>query len=156
MPDTHRLKHGQRVKLSEINANGKELHSNRSAAESEFDALRLRFIELQNRWYADGQRSLLIVLQAMDAGGKDGTIRRVCRGVNPQGVRVASFKAPTALELSHDFLWHIHQQVPPAGMIGVFNRSHYEDVLIVRVDELVPEPVWRTTAIAKSMTLSRC
>jgi PPK2 family polyphosphate:nucleotide phosphotransferase len=84
-----------------------------------------------------------MVLQAMDAGGKDGTIRKVFTGVNPQGVRVSSFKAPTDEELAHDFLWRIHQRTPAHGELGVFNRSHYEDVLIVRVDELVPEPVWR-------------
>ena len=99
--------------------------------------------ELQARLWAEHQRSLLVVLQAMDAGGKDGTIRKVFTGVNPQGVRVASFKAPTDAELDHDFLWRIHAQTPGHGQIGVFNRSHYEDVLIARVDELVPKPVWR-------------
>lgn len=99
--------------------------------------------ELQNRLWAEHQQSLLLVLQAMDAGGKDGTIRRVFTGVNPQGVRVASFKAPSHLELAHDFLWRVHAQTPVKGEIVVFNRSHYEDVLIVRVDELVPEEVWR-------------
>jgi PPK2 family polyphosphate:nucleotide phosphotransferase len=79
----------------------------------------------------------------MDAGGKDGTIRSVFRGVNPQGVRVTSFKVPSKQELAHDFLWRIHQAVPAKGMIGVFNRSHYEDVLVVRVHNIVPESVWR-------------
>ncbi len=79
----------------------------------------------------------------MDAGGKDGTIRRVFKGVNPQGVRVTSFKVPSKRELAHDFLWRVHQAVPATGMIGVFNRSHYEDVLVVRVHDLVPEDVWR-------------
>ena len=102
-----------------------------------------RLAEMQNRLWAEQQRSLLLVLQAMDAGGKDGTIRKVFTGVNPQGVRVASFKAPTTHELAHDFLWRIHREVPGRGEIGVFNRSHYEDVLIVRVEELVPEPVWQ-------------
>ncbi len=97
----------------------------------------------QNRLWAEGSQSILLVLQAMDAGGKDGTIRQVFTGVNPQGVRVASFKAPTADELAHDFLWRVHQHAPAHGEMGVFNRSHYEDVLIVRVNELVPEPVWR-------------
>ena len=99
--------------------------------------------ELQNRLWAEHERSLLLVLQAMDAGGKDGTIRKVFTGVNPQGVRVASFKAPTTEELEHDFLWRIHRRVPGAGEIGVFNRSHYEDVLVVRVEQLVDEAVWR-------------
>ncbi len=84
-----------------------------------------------------------MVLQARDAGGKDGTIRHVFQGVNSQGVRVTSFKAPNTLELAHDFLWRIHAQTPPRGMIGIFNRSHYEDVLVVRVSNLAPESVWR-------------
>jgi PPK2 family polyphosphate:nucleotide phosphotransferase len=87
---------------------------------------------------------LLIVLQAMDAGGKDGTIRSIMSGVNPQGVTVTSFKAPTAAELAHDFLWRIHQAVPARGMIGIFNRSHYEDVLVARVKNLVTKRVWQT------------
>lgn len=102
-----------------------------------------RMSELQRMFYADGRYALLLVLQALDAGGKDGTIRRTLSGLNPQGVRVTSFKAPTELELAHDFLWRVHQAVPRRGMIGVFNRSHYEDVLVVRVEELVPEDVWR-------------
>jgi len=99
--------------------------------------------EWQNRLWAERRQSLLVVLQAMDAGGKDGTIRNVFTGVNPQGVYVASFKAPTDEELRHDFLWRIHHEVPGHGQIGVFNRSHYEDVLIARVNHLVPEAVWR-------------
>ena len=99
--------------------------------------------ELQNRLWAEHRRSVLVIFQAMDAGGKDGTIRRVLTGVNPQGVRVVSFKAPTAEELAHDFLWRVHQETPGHGEIGVFNRSHYEDVVIVRVNEIVREPVWR-------------
>ena len=102
-----------------------------------------RLADLQSRLWAEHRRSLLVVLQALDAGGKDGTIRKVFTGVNPQGVRVWSFKAPSHLELDHDFLWRIHHRAPGAGEITVFNRSHYEDVLVVRVDELVPEEVWR-------------
>ena len=93
--------------------------------------------ELQFKLYAEGKRSLLIVLQAMDAGGKDGTIRKVFGDLNPQGVHVTSFKAPTSDELAHDFLWRIHEHTPAKGMIGIFNRSHYEDVLIVRVNEWI-------------------
>lgn len=107
------------------------------------ETLRVRLAELQATLYAEDKRSLLVVLQAIDAGGKDGTIRSVFGGVNPQGVRVASFKAPTDEELAHDFLWRVHAQVPPCGHIAVFNRSHYEDVLIARVHELVPERTWR-------------
>ncbi len=142
MPDTHKLDPGRAVRLTDLTTRGKDLHGNRQAAEREFASLRDQLVELQGRWYAEGQRKLLVILQAMDAGGKDGTIRRVFRGVNPQGVRVASFKTPTAKELAHDYLWRIHRQVPANGMIGVFNRSHYEDVLIVRVDKIVPQSVW--------------
>lgn len=98
--------------------------------------------KLQSIFYADGRRALLVVLQGRDASGKDGTIRTVFGACNPQGCHITSFKAPTSLELSHDFLWRIHQAVPPRGMIGIFNRSHYEDVLVVRVRELVPRAVW--------------
>jgi PPK2 family polyphosphate:nucleotide phosphotransferase len=115
----------------------------RSAAEDEFRLLREKLIDYQRRFYAWNKRKLLVVLQAMDAGGKDGTIRRVFRGVNPQGVLVTSFKVPSKVELAHDFLWRIHKAVPGKGMIGVFNRSHYEDVLVVRVHNIVPEEIWR-------------
>lgn len=101
-----------------------------------------RLAGLQNVFYADSRRALLIVLQAMDTGGKDGTIRHVFSGVNPQGCHVTSFKAPSENELAHDFLWRIHKAVPAKGYIGIFNRSHYEDVLIVRVHNLVPRPIW--------------
>ncbi len=93
--------------------------------------------------YAEGKRSLLVVLQAMDAAGKDGVVRHVMTGLNPQGVRVSSFKTPTDRELRHDFLWRIHPAVPGHGEIGVFNRSHYEDVLIVRVKKLAPKRIWK-------------
>ena len=101
-----------------------------------------RLDELQYLLYAENKHALLIVLQAMDAGGKDGTIRHVMGAINPQGCRVTSFKAPSAEELDHDFLWRIHQAVPAKGEIGIFNRSHYEDVLVVRVHDLVPKAVW--------------
>ena len=98
--------------------------------------------ELQERLWAENRRSLLVVLQAIDAGGKDGAIRKVFGGVNPQGCRVTSFKAPSEEELAHDFLWRIHSKTPRKGEIGIFNRSHYEDVLVVRVHGLVPKKVW--------------
>ncbi len=98
--------------------------------------------ELQERLYADGKQSLLVIFQAMDAGGKDGCIEKVVGSFDPQGVKVSSFKAPTAEELAHDFLWRIHKETPVKGVIGVFNRSHYEDVLVVRVKELVSKKVW--------------
>ena len=143
MARQHCVEVGKKVKLAQITTRGKDLHKDRDEAEREFEELRTTLVELQNRLYAEGQRKLLIVFQATDAGGKDGTIRHVLKGVNPQGVRVTSFKKPTEAELAHDFLWRIHQAVPAAGMIGVFNRSHYEDVLVVRVRRLVPESVWR-------------
>jgi PPK2 family polyphosphate:nucleotide phosphotransferase len=99
--------------------------------------------DLQDRLWAEARRSVLVVLQGLDASGKDGTIKHVFRGVNPQGTTVASFKQPTAEEQAHDFLWRVHRRAPGAGEIGVFNRSHYEDVLVVRVHDLVPEKVWR-------------
>jgi|tagenome__1003787_1003787.scaffolds.fasta_scaffold20950836_3 PPK2 family polyphosphate:nucleotide phosphotransferase len=98
---------------------------------------------LQERLYAESRQSLLVVLQAMDAGGKDGAVKHVFSGTNPQGVRVTSFKQPTPEELAHDFLWRVHANVPPHGYIGIFNRSHYEDVVAVRIHELVDESVWR-------------
>jgi PPK2 family polyphosphate:nucleotide phosphotransferase len=101
-----------------------------------------RLEELQEIFYADGRHSLLVVLQAMDTGGKDGTIRRVFEGVNPVGVKVASFKRPTDVELAHDFLWRVHSRTPAKGEIVIFNRSHYEDVLVVRVKNLVEPERW--------------
>jgi PPK2 family polyphosphate:nucleotide phosphotransferase len=100
--------------------------------------------EMAYRLYAEDRRALLLVLQGMDTAGKDGTIRAVLSDVNPQGLAITSFKAPSSEELAHDFLWRIHKAVPQRGMIGVFNRSHYEDVLIVRVHGLVPEKEWKS------------
>ena len=102
-----------------------------------------RLRELQHLLYADGRHAVLIVLQAMDTGGKDGTIRHVMSGFNPAGCMVTSFKVPSDEERKHDFLWRIHHAVPPMGVIGVFNRSHYEDVLVVRVHKMVPKEVWK-------------
>jgi PPK2 family polyphosphate:nucleotide phosphotransferase len=103
----------------------------------------LRLSELQYKMYADARYAMLVVLQAIDGGGKDSTIRRVFSAFSPQGCTVTSFKVPSAEELRHDYLWRIHRHAPPHGEIAVFNRSHYEDVLVVRVNRLVPEPVWR-------------
>ena len=117
------------------------LPKKKDAAE-ELEALLEELGSLQERLYAEGTRSVLVVLQGLDASGKDGTIRHVFTGVNPQGCRVTSFKAPTPVELAHDFLWRVHAECPARGMIGIFNRSHYEDVVTVRVLELAPEEVW--------------
>jgi PPK2 family polyphosphate:nucleotide phosphotransferase len=113
-----------------------ELHQRLSAATERLD-------ELQRALYAEGTRGVLVVLQGRDTSGKDGTVRHVFGPLNPQGVVVRSFRAPTAEELKHDFLWRIHQAVGPRGVITIFNRSQYEDVLAVRVHGLVPESVWR-------------
>lgn len=103
-----------------------------------------RLADLQERLYAQQTTGLLLVLQGMDTSGKDGAIKHVIGGVNPQGVRVVSFKKPTAVELRHHFLWRIRRQLPPPGLMAIFNRSHYEDVLVVRVHNLVPESEWST------------
>ena len=101
-----------------------------------------RLDDLQYLLYAEHKRALLVVLQGLDAAGKDGTVRHVMSGVNPEGCLVTAFKEPTAEELAHDFLWRVHKAVPARGYIGIFNRSHYEDVLVVRVHKLVPKEVW--------------
>jgi PPK2 family polyphosphate:nucleotide phosphotransferase len=111
--------------------------------ERELDDLTERFDALQRRLHAEGRRALLVVLQGRDASGKDGTLRKVFGPLDPLGVTATSFKAPTDEELAHDFLWRIHRAVPGRGTIGVFNRSHYEDVLVVRVRRLAPESVWQ-------------
>jgi PPK2 family polyphosphate:nucleotide phosphotransferase len=115
----------------------------KDATQATFTALSEDLLELQERLYAESGQALLVVLQAMDTAGKDGTIKHVFHGLNPQGVQVTSFKAPTEDELAHDFLWRVHRAAPRRGLIGIFNRSHYEDVLVVRVHDLVPEAVWR-------------
>jgi PPK2 family polyphosphate:nucleotide phosphotransferase len=114
----------------------------KAAGRALHDALNRRLEQLQEVLYADGRHRLLIVLQAMDTGGKDGVIRDVFDGANPQGVRVASFKRPAPDELAHDYLWRVHPHTPGNGQIVLFNRSHYEDVLVVRVHDLVPRSRW--------------
>jgi len=143
MPHTHRLKPGKKVELAEISTRGKDFHKDREAADAEFEELKKELIKLQERLYAESKQKLLVVFQAMDTGGKDSTIRSVFSGLNPQGVQVTSFKEPTKEELAHDFLWRIHKAVPASGYIGIFNRSHYEDVIVVRVANIFPESVWR-------------
>jgi PPK2 family polyphosphate:nucleotide phosphotransferase len=111
-------------------------------AEDRLEDLNHRLEDLQELLHAEGKHKVLVVLQAMDTGGKDGVIRHVFEGVNPVGVKVASFGRPTEQELAHDFLWRVHAHTPGAGQIAIFNRSHYEDVLVVRVRGLVPAEVW--------------
>jgi PPK2 family polyphosphate:nucleotide phosphotransferase len=133
-----------KVKLSEWNPNDtSEFKGGKEQALLEIRNLSQRLEELHELLYAEHKHKVLIVLQAMDTGGKDGVIRRVFDGVNPQGARVANFKEPTAEELDHDYLWRIHKQVPAQGELVIFNRSHYEDVLVVRVHNLVSPEVWK-------------
>jgi PPK2 family polyphosphate:nucleotide phosphotransferase len=130
-----------RIKLDEINPSHTHgISKSAAAAQLEKNLERLRV--LQYLLYAEGRRSLLVVLQGIDAGGKDGTIQHVMSGLNPQGVRVTPFKVPEGTEKRHDYLWRVHHAVPEAGQMGIFNRSHYEDVLVVRVHSLVPKSVW--------------
>ena len=137
-----RVKPGSKVDLDTFDAQWKPDGLDRDAAENRFAALTQRLRDLQHVMYAEDKRSLLIVLQGRDAAGKDGTIRHVFGPINPQGCRVTSFKVPSTLEASHDFLWRCHLAAPARGRIGIFNRSHYEDVLVVRVHDLVPKSVW--------------
>jgi PPK2 family polyphosphate:nucleotide phosphotransferase len=141
--DKYRVKPDSKVKLDHWDPNDTSGFSgDKDKAKDVTDATTNRLEELQELLYAEGKHKLLIVLQAMDAGGKDGTIRHVFDGVNPQGVKVASFKVPTPIELAHDYLWRVHAHIPGKGEITIFNRSHYEDVLVVRVHNLVPPEVW--------------
>jgi PPK2 family polyphosphate:nucleotide phosphotransferase len=128
----------KKIQIKDFDTRDKSCFPERDEAEAGTAADIAATAELQNRLYAEGKQALLIVLQATDTGGKDSTIRKVLGPINPQGVEVTSFKAPSSIELAHDYLWRIHQAVPAKGMIGVFNRSHYEDVLIVRVHGLAP------------------
>lgn len=133
----------EKIKLSAIDARATGDYNDKDEAKEQSEKLVKRISQLQRALYAEGKQSLLIVLQATDTGGKDGTIRHLLTGVNPQGVRVTSFGVPTPQELAHDFLWRVHAAAPAAGLIGVWNRSHYEDVLVARVHNLVPAKVWK-------------
>jgi PPK2 family polyphosphate:nucleotide phosphotransferase len=133
---------GAKVHLAKIDASYTGEHETHAKAAPEIEKHRERMDKLQYLLYADGQQSLLVVLQALDAAGKDGTIRHVFSGVNPQGTSVIGFKQPSPREAAHDFLWRVHQHTPGKGEIVIFNRSHYEDVLVVRVHKLVPKSVW--------------
>jgi PPK2 family polyphosphate:nucleotide phosphotransferase len=141
-PIDHRIRPGDTVDLAAI-APRQDGGWDKDEGKAEAKRHRDRIIDLQARLWAESRQSVLVVLQAMDGGGKDSTVRRVFRGVNPQGVRVTSFKRPTEEELAHDFLWRVHKVTPEAGQIAVFNRSHYEDVLVVRVRGIAEESVWR-------------
>jgi PPK2 family polyphosphate:nucleotide phosphotransferase len=141
-PLMHTVRPGSKPKIEELDTRG-DGRLSRKKAEAELEALTAEIDELQELMYGAGTHSLLVVLQGMDTSGKDGTIRTVFSRVSPLGSYVHGFKLPTEEELGHDFLWRVHRVTPQRGMIGVFNRSHYEDVLVVRVHSLVAEPVWR-------------
>lgn len=137
-----RIKPGSKVNLSKVDPNYHGDCENEASVAEELKTYSQRLTELQAVMFAENKHSMLIVLQAMDGGGKDGTVHQVVSAMNPQGSTVVGFKVPTAEELSHDYLWRIHKVTPAKGHITVFNRSHYEDVLVVRVHNLVPKDVW--------------
>ena len=131
--------HDHRLRLSAVDPNFHGHHSNAQSAEPETERYRQKLTHLQTVLYAAHKRSVLILLQALDAGGKDGTIRHAFTALNPQGVSVTAFKGPTQIELDHDFLWRVHPHTPGKGEIAIFNRSHYEDVLVTRVHKQIDE-----------------
>jgi len=139
--DALRVRPGTRVKLANVDPSATHGHTKESAAD-ELTAGLAGLTDLQDRLWAEGKHKVLVVLQGIDAAGKDGTLRHVMGAFNPQGCPVTSFKVPSADELAHDYLWRVHRAVPGKGEIGVFNRSHYEDVLVVRVHDIVPKTVW--------------
>ncbi len=140
--DRFRVAPGSKVTLADIDPRFKDHHEGHKEATEEIEEDQHKLRQLQDLFYADGRFSLLLCLQALDTGGKDGTINHVLGSMNPQGCRVVPFKQPSAEELAHDFLWRAHRAAPRRGEVVIFNRSHYEDVLVVRVHDLVPKPVW--------------
>ncbi|MGJ8651126.1 MAG: PPK2 family polyphosphate kinase [Opitutaceae bacterium] len=138
------IKKGQNDVLNKVPSNPwDDMPSNKSEALAELHSLHVRLGDLQQRFFVDRRKKLLFVLQGMDTSGKNGTIKNVFRGVNPQGVHVASFDKPSTREINHDYLWRVHKRTPSNGEIMIFDRSHYEDVLAVRVNQLKPEEVWK-------------
>lgn len=138
----YRVRPGTRVKLAQVDAGDTAGYRKSHKTKEELTRVLARLDEIQRLLYAEKRHALLVILQALDTGGKDGTIRHVMSGVNPQGCRVTAFKVPTEEEREHDFLWRVHMAVPRMGEIGIFNRSHYEDVLVARVHSLVSKDVW--------------
>lgn len=139
--DRFRIAPGERVHLEKLDPSYKG-HEDKKEAAGKVAKLCDKMSDLQQRLFAERKRSLLVCLQALDAGGKDGVIKHVIGSMNPDGCHVANFKEPSQEELAHDFLWRVEAQMPKRGEVGIFNRSHYEDVLIVRVHKLVPREVW--------------
>jgi PPK2 family polyphosphate:nucleotide phosphotransferase len=138
------VKPQSKVRLAKRSSSDTGGYKSEEAATAVLVKHRTQLAELQEVFYASQKKALLIVLQGMDTAGKDGTIRHIFSGINPQGCSVAAFKVPTPLEARHDFLWRVHAAVPPRGMIGIFNRSHYEDVLSPRVHNLITDKVMST------------
>ena len=139
----YRITQNEKISLKKFDPQDTSLwQKDKASAKKELKKLRKKLIKLQQLLYSENKHKVLIILQAMDSGGKDGTIQSIFKGVNPQGVSVASFKVPTPVELGHDYLWRVHSNTPQTGEIVIFNRSHYEDVLVVRVHNLVPKKVW--------------
>jgi PPK2 family polyphosphate:nucleotide phosphotransferase len=142
--ERYRVKPNAKIKLKDWDPNDTgDYKGEKDEAQEKLEELNQELERLQELLYAEGKHKVLVVLQGMDTSGKDGVIRHVFEGVNPQGVRVANFKVPTPEELAHDYLWRVHKQTPGKGEIVIFNRSHYEDVLVVRVHNLAPEEVWK-------------
>ena len=140
----YRVEPNSKVDLSKWDPeDSSEFDGNKEEGRAALANLNRKLAELQEILYAEHKHKVLIVIQAMDTGGKDGAIRHVFKGINPQGVRVASFKIPSAIEMDHDYLWRVHRQTPGKGEMAIFNRSHYEDVLVVRVHKLVTEEFWK-------------
>ncbi len=143
-PDHFRVKPGHQVRLADWSTGTTDgFEGTKDDRATLLASLNERLGDLQQMLYAESKHKVLIVLQGMDSSGKDGTIKHVFRTINPLGVRVANFKRPNDVELAHDYLWRVHEQAPLNGRITIFNRSHYEDVLVVRVNDLVPTHVWR-------------
>jgi PPK2 family polyphosphate:nucleotide phosphotransferase len=139
--DALRVKPGSRIRVEKLDPGATYGHDKPGSAETTAKQL-VRLRDLQDRLWAEAKRSVLVVLQGIDAAGKDGTISKVMEAFNPQGCPVTSFKVPSPEERAHDFLWRVHKRTPAKGEIGIFNRSHYEDVLVVRVHDFVPKNVW--------------
>ncbi len=143
--ERYRVEPGEKLVLGEIDSGEKSLFegAGKDDFQPQFDELRSELQDLQKRLYAEQKHRILVVVQAMDTGGKDGCIKNVFSGMDPQGIHVEPFKKPTELELSHDFLWRVHARTPATGELVIFNRSHYEDIVAVRVKKIFPDEVWQ-------------
>jgi len=142
--EKYRVKQGSKVEFANHDSSDKILYrGTKDEAEAQFDVLQDELQQLQKMLYAQNKHRVLVVMQAMDTGGKDGCIKHVFSRIDPQGIHVRSFKKPTEEELAHDFLWRVHAKVPRIGQMVIFNRSHYEDIIAVRVKKLFPDEVWK-------------